>query len=339
MSERDYPEAGTREYGTGLRRAITEAAEQSARSSEKPSVTGEAEDGHSAGVIGTLLKKHFSWDNLFVLLVGDGVGLSLCIAAGDAALKKDWGPMLAGFGVGLPLMAVASSFPIWKNRVAKWMRDSIVHVSTGGAAFIVLAVCIYVLGPYLLPQSPSPDQIAAAVVRAIPGSTQTTPTPPPAPTKAPLVTYPTISWNGGSGPIVLTGQYSRTGADLEIFIEWGALLTTAPVAGGFINWDGRRLPLETKERYVRNAQIKTIIGTVSEANGGNSFILQIGNDSGGVKIGISSASYLFRIVFVSHEGDEEAVLFALVGDHSVMDNKTYPAVILDPGVFLMRGNM
>ena len=42
-----------------------------------------------SGVIGTLLKKHFSWENLVVLLVGDGIGLSLCIAAGDAALKKE----------------------------------------------------------------------------------------------------------------------------------------------------------------------------------------------------------------------------------------------------------
>lgn len=128
-------------------------------------VMSESHESQPSGVIGTLLKKHSSWENLFVLLVGDGIGLSLCIAAGDAALKQNWGPMFAGFGIGLPLMGIASSFPFWKNRAGKWLRDSIVNISTGGAAFVVLAGCVYVLGPYILPKgnSPSANDIAAAV--------------------------------------------------------------------------------------------------------------------------------------------------------------------------------
>ncbi len=125
-----------------------------------PQTTAETSGVHSSAV-----GKLFSWDNLFVLLVGDGIGLSLCIAAGDAALKKDWGPMFAGFGVGLPLMAIATSFPVWKNRVAKWLRDSIVNFAYGGLALLLVAAIVYVLGPYVIPQTkaPSADQIAATV--------------------------------------------------------------------------------------------------------------------------------------------------------------------------------
>jgi hypothetical protein len=141
------------------------------RPSEKTSVV-ESHEVHPSGIIGTLLKKHFSWENLVVLLVGDGIGLSLCIAAGDAALRKDWGPMFAGFGIGLPLMAIATSFPFWKNRVAKLLRDSVVHVATGGFAIILLAAVVYVLGPYLLPKTaePSAEDIAAAVARNLQGN-------------------------------------------------------------------------------------------------------------------------------------------------------------------------
>ena len=117
---------------------------------------------HLAGVI----DKYFSWENLVVLLVGDGIGLSLCIAGGEAFVHEQWRPTGIGFGVGLPLMAVASTFPFWKNRAAKWLRQSIVQVATAGLAFGLLVAIVYVLGPYLLPQpakAPSADQIATSV--------------------------------------------------------------------------------------------------------------------------------------------------------------------------------
>jgi hypothetical protein len=167
------------------------------------------------------------------------------------------------------------------------------------------------------------------------GHAHTTTAGPVAP-KELLITNPTIDWNGGVGPIVFSGQYSRTGEQLDVFIEWGMLIRTAPVVGGFINWDGRRFPLDSKDRYVRNAEMKSTIGTVTEAEGGH-LLLQLGKDLN-FKVGIGNASYVFRVVFISRNGDEESYLFAMIGTLS-QANKPLAAVIVDPAVFLGRGNM
>jgi hypothetical protein len=189
--------------------------------SEKKSVA-ESHDVHPSGVIGTLLKKHFSWENLVVLLVGDGVGLSLCIAAGDAALRKDWNPMFAGFGIGLPLMAIATSFPFWKNHVAKLLRDSVVHIATGGFAIILLAAVVYVLGPYLLPQpkGPSAAEIAATVIRNMQGSGallkgQIDVSSVPEPN---YVKNITLSWDF-QNPLTISANMAVTGDRLRVFVQ------------------------------------------------------------------------------------------------------------------------
>jgi hypothetical protein len=68
-------------------------------------------------------------------------------------------------------MATASSFPFWKIHAAKWFRDSVVNVASGGLAIILLIAVVYVLGPYIFtPQAkgPSADEIATAILQKLP---------------------------------------------------------------------------------------------------------------------------------------------------------------------------
>lgn len=117
----------------------------------------------------TDLVKHSSFENLVVLLVGDGIGLSLCIAGGEAVVHERWRPAFIGFGVGLPLMAIASSFPFWKHR-AEGLRNGVVNLAMFGIPVAILLAIVYVLGPHLFifPLVSTADEIAAAVVRGLP---------------------------------------------------------------------------------------------------------------------------------------------------------------------------
>jgi hypothetical protein len=80
-------------------------------------------------------------------------------------------------------MAAASTFPVWGKRVARWLRQSVVHLAAAGLFVGFFAGVVYVLGPYLLPHYSSADEIASAVARAIsqqgaiPGSAPNSPPP------------------------------------------------------------------------------------------------------------------------------------------------------------------
>jgi hypothetical protein len=134
---------------------------------EEALMSDQAHEMKSSGGVGGPITKRFSLDDLVVLLVGNGVGLSLSVAAGDAAVNEHWRPMF----IGLPLMAVASLFPFWKNRAATWLRDGTVKVASYGIWVAILLGIMYVLGPYLIAsrsERPSANEIAAAIAPLLP---------------------------------------------------------------------------------------------------------------------------------------------------------------------------
>lgn len=154
------------------------------------------------------------------------------------------------------------------------------------------------------------------------------------PTEPKLVTNPSISWNGDVGPVTFSGIYGRTGGRIDIFVEWGGIIGQAPVVGAFLNWDGRRYPIESKERAVRNAELKTTIGMITEPMSGQ-FVFQIGKDNLDLNL---DQSYIFRLVFVSQDGEEQSYPFAMVSSRAGPNGKVAPAILIDPSVFIGRGN-
>jgi hypothetical protein len=115
------------------------------------------------------------------------------------------------------------------------------------------------------------------------------------------------------------------------------LLTQAPVFGGFINWDGRPSPIEFKDRAVRNAELKVTIGNIIQ-DAGDHLVLQLGNDPT-LKVGLTGQGYLVKIILVSQARDEESYSFAVVPTDSQFLRRSPHALIIDPAVFLGRGNM
>jgi hypothetical protein len=115
--------------------------------------------------------KNFSFDDLVVLLVSEGIGIPLTIAAGDTFVHEQWKPTIIGFGVGLPLMGLGATFPFWKSHVAAWFSDAVVKIATFGFPVVLLTAIVYVLGPYILTRiSPRADDIARAVISKLPAA-------------------------------------------------------------------------------------------------------------------------------------------------------------------------
>jgi hypothetical protein len=136
----------------------------------------------SQGSIKEFVKKHFSVDDLVVFLVCEGIGVPFTIAGGEAAVHEDWKATVIGFGVGIPMMAIGFTFPFWKNYVWARLREYIVRLAFLGIPVILLLAIVYELGPYLFVgnvkgAASSADEIAAAVVRAMPKTPATAPEP------------------------------------------------------------------------------------------------------------------------------------------------------------------
>jgi hypothetical protein len=297
----------------------------------------EANEPHSSGVVGTLLK-HFSWDNVFVLLVGDGIGLSLCIAAGDAALRKDWGPMFAGFGIGLPLMALASSFPFWKRRVARWVRDGAVHVATGGAAFIVLAACIYVLGPFLLPRPPSAAEIAATVVRALPqsgaiGVGAIGQMPIGGNPATSLLEQASIAWDG-HGPIIFHARVDHPIEKVPVYLDWGQ---TGGYGQSILNsgfYSNPRIEIAFIDREAVGQLLSVTVGTPTTEPNVNREMLQWGESHyNNPKVDFLYVGYVARVVIIEKDGKEEHYPFLIVPRANPGSTATLPPAIIGTGVF------
>jgi hypothetical protein len=164
------------------------------------------------------IAKRFSGDALVVIIFGTGIGLSLCGAGAIALLDRRWTPALVGFGLGLSAMAGAYTFPIWKRRVANWFRQSVVYLAAAGIFLGFVAGSIYVLGPYVLPHYPSANEIATAVVQALPksGSSEIVPNAPNA--EPNYVKNVQFEWDS-QRPLSLLAFTSTSGEKLKVALQ------------------------------------------------------------------------------------------------------------------------
>jgi hypothetical protein len=150
--------------------------------------------------------------------------------------------------------------------------------------------------------------------------------------QAELIKNPIVEWNGGTGPIVFHAQYSQTGQNFAVFVQYGSILASGPIVAGQVNWEKRRFKIDFKERFVRDEEIESVIGTVSNVEGGQ-LVLQIGaKQYAGIEIGITWASYVFQIILVSQNGTEESYQFAIISSRH-QSGDTTPIMIIGPSVF------
>jgi hypothetical protein len=172
-----------------------------------------------------------------------------------------------------------------------------------------------------------------------PAQTGTAPAAPPNPTISSLteniIKKPFIEWNGGDGPMIFHAQYNRTGNNLAVFIQYGIIVSSGPIIDGFINWERRRFQIDFKERYFRDAEMKSTVGLVSNSQGGN-LILQIGGNEFTGSIGKTYANSLCKIILVLQDGTEESFTFAIISSRSTGVSST-PIMIVGPSVFLDKG--
>jgi hypothetical protein len=256
---------------------------------------------------------------------------TLVLVGGDV-IKESHGEgigfWMGGFLVILALPVYLSA-AWWKVVKSKMSNQALEYLTTfsekipwwaSSLAFILLAVVL----SQMLPKVQFFTQRAKA----------------PAPNHQALVRNLSVEWGGGAGPVTFHAQYNRTGERLGVYVEWGSLLGAPPVVGTFINWDGRRRAVDFKERFVRSAEMKATIGLVHEVEG-NQLVFQFANENDtNLEIGITSGSYLFRIVFVSQDdGAEESYLFAIIASRGATGTRLFSTLIVDPALFLGQGNM
>jgi hypothetical protein len=133
-----------------------------------------------------------------------------------------------------------------------------------------------------------------------------------------FIKNPFIEWEGGAGPIIFHAQYNRTGNNLAVFVQYGSFPSSGrPIIDGFINWERRKFQIDFKERFFRDAEMKSTIGLVSSVPG-NQLILQIGDkEFASISIGITTGNYLCKIIIASQD-IEESYIFAIISSRNFM---------------------
>ena len=149
-----HPEPGTPEYSTGLRQAITEAAEQSERSSEKVAVSEQSASTTENG--------RYSLGDLVVLISCALFAEPFCHAAADAFLQEHYAKAALGFGVGMPAGLIGGTFHWWKGRLSQPVQRMAVPVAMVLGLIGLILVFFYVAGPDIYRRATMP--IASAPI-------------------------------------------------------------------------------------------------------------------------------------------------------------------------------
>jgi hypothetical protein len=89
----------------------------------------------------------FSWRDLAVFVVSEGVAVPLCIAAGDAFVHRDWIGTAIGWGPGLPLLVFGAAFPFSRHWIKPETAALIQKRAINWAPVVALLAFAYVVGP------------------------------------------------------------------------------------------------------------------------------------------------------------------------------------------------
>jgi hypothetical protein len=219
------------------------------------------------------------------------------------------------------MLAVISLY-FAKERIVE--KFSTLH---GAWFFIVPLFCLAALtaAPILSERShPRPtgataDEIAAAVVKALPkptwdaGSSAGIGQMPigGAPTES-VLEQPVLIWDGKDGSITFRARVDRSGEKLPVYLDWGP--AGVPEQTIFNNgfYSGPRVEIGFVERFVVGQSLSVTIGTVSTIEGGQQ-VLQWGEPHyNNAKVGISQGAYVARVVIIGKDGKEERYPFLII---------------------------
>jgi hypothetical protein len=163
----------------------------------------------------TATRKPFTWPDLVVLVVFECVAVPICIAAGDAFVKAEFGRAAFGWAVGVPTAVAGFTAHWWKAWLSEDAREGIARVAASWAPIAVAVAFLYVVGPNIyqratmLPsaetaaKTDSPAQVPIAISAIEP----------------PLLEVPAVEWDGHS-PIMISGTWGKSARDIRIFIVW-----------------------------------------------------------------------------------------------------------------------
>jgi len=307
---------GDRNYRDDLRSDITKVVEQSERSSEK------AVSGHNAPTDAT-------WTGRFFDYVGLGFILGPPVFLGEAFLKNDsinWVLMAAIFvgfwAVGGTALAAGLTWPKWRPS-----NEATAAVIEGAARniWVWLAVLLAIaFGPALL----------------VAGFSKPVGVPPGGMPRAPggqssLIRNPFIEWGAGAGPVIFHAQFNRSGGDLAIYVDYGQAFADRVIIDGPVAKESRK-QIDFIDRFVRESEMKALIGNVTE-QAGNQLVLQWGQERfGNIKVGITGGSYFGHVILVPREGQEETYPFMIIG-HPKQNFWTSTIVGPNALMFLMNG--
>jgi len=170
---------------------------------------------------------------------------------------------------------------------------------------------------------PSAEEIAAAVVKALPQ----TPVPTNEPTIAVavgttignltipysdrMIEKPTIDWDG-QGPIVFHARVDRAIEKQPVYLDWGQV---GPGANYVLNsgmMSNPRVEIGFIERLAPGQMLSATIGQVTAVDGQQQ-VLQWGETHySNTKVGVTSAAYMARVVILHKDGKEEQYPFLIV---------------------------
>jgi hypothetical protein len=107
--------------------------------------------------------RYITAENVIVVSLSEGLGLSFCYAGADRFMSGDFLRALAAFAIGLPFVILGGSWPFLKERIPLTFRNSVkvVFLDFRGWLAIALIGSFYILGPQLVQNAgPKPRHIS-----------------------------------------------------------------------------------------------------------------------------------------------------------------------------------
>lgn len=131
-----------------------------------------------------------------------------------------------------------------------------------------------------------------------------------------LLSKPSLEWDG-AGPVRFTARYQRSGANLRIYVDWGAAYggggNSDLLGGSGVFLPSPRIQIGAIDRFVAGQELDVVLAVISAGKDYDDIELKWGAENyESPKVNVSWGSYMGKIVATEPNSREEAYPFLLV---------------------------
>ena len=123
-------------------------------------------------------RARFTWQDLVVLVAFECIAVPICIAAGDAFVREEYGRAVFGWAIGIPLAIAGFTAHWWKDWLTESTRERIQRNANRWGPVAILLAFLYVAGPDIYRRA---TELASPAVTSVPAGQSAAPPAAPRP--------------------------------------------------------------------------------------------------------------------------------------------------------------